>query len=79
VDPARIEGALHGLAAHFNPAGGGIGGQDGSLGAADQAQRHAGITGGGMRRDVLVPLDEANLIAGPHLRGDGARGRGQEE
>jgi hypothetical protein len=33
----------------------------------------------GMGRDVLLPLDQADLITWPHLRGSGARGRRQQE
>jgi hypothetical protein len=36
--------------------------QDRGLGAAHEAQVHAAVAGGGVRRDVLVPLDEADLI-----------------
>jgi hypothetical protein len=61
-DPAGILGALQRLAAHLDPAGGGMHAQDRGLGAAHEAQVHAAVSGGGVRRDVLVPLDEADLI-----------------
>jgi hypothetical protein len=40
---------------------------------------HAALGGGRMRRDGLLARDEADLIAGPHVRGGGDRGCGQEQ
>ena len=39
----------------------------------------AGIPWTEMGRDVLVPLDQADLIAWPYLSGRGLRGRGEEQ
>jgi hypothetical protein len=74
-DPAGVLGALKGLAPHLDPAGGGIDVQDRGCGAADKAQVHAAVAWGGMRRDVLVPVDQADLIAWPQVLGrDECRG-----
>jgi hypothetical protein len=40
---------------------------------------YAAIAGGRMRQDVLVPLDEAHLIAWPDVLGLGECVRGQEQ
>jgi hypothetical protein len=75
-DPAGILGALQRLAAHLDPAGGGMHAQDRGLGATHEAQVYAAVAGGGVRRDVLVACDEAHLIAGPHGLGVGTRHNG---
>jgi hypothetical protein len=77
-DPAGVQGALEGLAAHLDASGGGIDAQDRGHGAADKAEMHARIAGGGVRRDVLIALDEADLIAWLHVLGMGEWGRGQQ-
>jgi hypothetical protein len=44
----------------------------------DEAEMDARISWSGMGRDVLIPLDQADLIPWPNLRGNGAGGRRQQ-